>query len=40
MNFLLWPRLVASGTAGRIYEILWARQLAFIFGVSSLYSST
>ena len=40
MNFLLWSLLVASGAAGLIYEILWARQLALIFGVSSFAIAT
>ncbi len=40
MTLLLWLLLVASGAAGLIYEILWVRQLALIFGVSSFAIAT
>ena len=40
MTLLFGSLLVASGAAGLIYEILWTRQLALIFGVSSFAIAT
>ena len=39
LHFLAYPLFFASGAAGLIYEIVWTRQLIYVFG-SGLYAVT